>query len=900
MGEINMTQRTPLLASLLLFLAVTAPAAAGCQPPWLWGFLLGGMGLGTALLVLFEIKASLLAAPASVDKASPALAAPILATLTAPAVLPVAVASAAVVVWAVLSHLLDRVQGFEAGRLPHAAWPGLAFALAFVAAFAAGCWWGVNGRRLRLALRCMFVACVLYAASGVLQRYGLFPRQIMGWAQIAERPSGMYTNANRYAVLLAVGWCCGAAWLAALLSAGRLLETRWERRRRWLWAALTLGGLAVISTGLAFSGSRLTVFALSASMGVAAAAWFYRCHGAPAVRRRTTIALRKPMHPALRAGLAVGILLAPPVLLSLALVSLSGHSMMLRVGQLVNPSSPDVMNRARMMSWGAQMLAEEPLRGVGLGAFEARFRAVQPLEIDGQWKQVHNDWLQLATDLGAPAALLLVLAALFWLRLWWKGLRPGRWRSGRLILLLSGMGVLVPWIASLADFPLREPANGVLFFLLAGACTAALARRVPRAVRVIPASRAWTCSVATLILAACAGSATPALRTATAACATPWLGYLEAPTPKSSDRIDYERALALDSGNAEFLYALARVRFDLLTHSIAEKKPSAREELETALRDLETVQPLDYRVPWIRAFALADGGEIEQAVENLERAVRLAPAYRALRRQTIAARLFFLTPRFKPFTDERRVHVEKVLGHMRLLLEVQPGWEEAFVAELHSAGVTPLEAVDLWPREDTALALNRARYWLDLKSWFLARQELERVTEESPWREALAGRLNVAEKKYDAAFNVWARVLETPPHGQPAGLEAWLGRQLEGLPTEAARLAAQKLPEPLSNSPSCSMALARRMQQAGAAVEASAVLGRLAARRPTPEALRLWSEVAASLNDHYAAAAHAKRAWEISDRSLYWSRWLDTVDERLRKAQRDHDDAVKASKDRSQ
>ena len=883
-----MTQLTRVLASLLLFLAVTAPAAAGCQPPWLWGFLLGAMGLGTALLVLLEIKARLSCSPASAPNADPVLTTPIFTTLTSSSVQPMAMAAAAVVLWAVLSYLLDRVQEHEAGRLPHVAWPGLAFALAFVGVFAAGCWWGVNGRRLRLVLRCIFVACILYAACGVLQRYELFPRQILGWEQIAERPSGTYTNANRYAVLLAVGWCCGAAWLAALLSVGRLAETHRERRKRWLWAALTLGGLAVISTGLAFTGSRLTVFALSVSVGVAAAVWFYRCHGAQAAQRSTSSALRKP---ALRVGLALGLLLAPPVLLSLALVSLSGHRMVMRVGQLLHPSSPDVMNRARSMTWGAHLLAEEPLRGIGLGAFEARFRAVQPLEIDGQWKQVHNDWLQLAAELGAPAAGLLALATLFWLRLWWQGLRPGRWRSGRLILLLAGMGVLVPCVASLADFPLREPANGVLFFMLLGVCTAALARRVPHP-RMVSAAPAWTYFVGALVLSACVGSAVSALRTATAACATPWLGYLKVPAPKPSDRIDYERALDLDPGNTEYLYALARVHFELLMHSVAEKKLASGAALEATLRTLEARQPGDYRVPWIRAFALAEGGAIEQAVDELEHAVRRAPAYRTLRRQTLTARLYFLVPRYKPFTEDRRLQVGIVLAHMRLLLEVQPGWEDAFVEELHSAGVTPWEAVDLWPRENTALALNRARYWMELKSWFLARQELERVTEDSAWREALAGRLDIAEKKYDSAFNAWARALETSTHDLSAGLEAWLARQLEGLPAAAARHAAQKWPEQLSNSPPCSIALAHRLQKSGAAVDASTVLSRLAARRPTPEALRLWSEVAASLNDHYAAAAHAKRAWEISNRSPYWSRWLDTVDECLRMAQRDQGDPV--------
>lgn len=103
--------------------------------------------------------------------------------------------------------------------------------------------------------------------------------------------------------------------------------------------------------------------------------------------------------------------------------------------------------------------------GSGLGTFEVAFRIGEPdrLLSPTYANHAHNDWAEVVMTGGLPAALLLALVSLWWLR-----------RAAALIvrpvttgdaLMQARMGALIVAIfalASLVDYPLRVPAMGAL------------------------------------------------------------------------------------------------------------------------------------------------------------------------------------------------------------------------------------------------------------------------------------------------------------------------------------------------------------------------------------------------------------------------------------------------------
>jgi len=110
----------------------------------------------------------------------------------------------------------------------------------------------------------------------------------------------------------------------------------------------------------------------------------------------------------------------------------------------------------------ALMFADFPLgwwlSGVGLGAFEAVFKQIQPGDLGGWWDYAHNDLLQwvLETGLVGIAVLGLVLAGI---------VRNAAIRLER-IPLYAGLSALV--VVGLGDFSWHIPATQVVLAIFLG------------------------------------------------------------------------------------------------------------------------------------------------------------------------------------------------------------------------------------------------------------------------------------------------------------------------------------------------------------------------------------------------------------------------------------------------
>lgn len=112
-------------------------------------------------------------------------------------------------------------------------------------------------------------------------------------------------------------------------------------------------------------------------------------------------------------------------------------------------------------------IAERPWLGHGLGAFEDVFRALVPPDAAAaEWDKAHNSYLELAFELGLPAAAAVVLAlALVSARIFAGAFT----RQRNLAVPLAGAGcVTVAAVHSAFDFSLQIPAIGALFAMILG------------------------------------------------------------------------------------------------------------------------------------------------------------------------------------------------------------------------------------------------------------------------------------------------------------------------------------------------------------------------------------------------------------------------------------------------
>jgi O-antigen ligase len=135
------------------------------------------------------------------------------------------------------------------------------------------------------------------------------------------------------------------------------------------------------------------------------------------------------------------------------------------------------MGPNRLSFWmdTTRLIRDHPVLGSGLGTFSVDYPIEQTSYERAFVGHAHNDYLEFASEMGLPCALLF-FGAIFYLLL--RGIRyvrnsePG---FGRMLFLGSFGGLIAILIHSLADFNLHIPANGLLFAVLLGMVYASIA-----------------------------------------------------------------------------------------------------------------------------------------------------------------------------------------------------------------------------------------------------------------------------------------------------------------------------------------------------------------------------------------------------------------------------------------
>jgi O-antigen ligase len=152
------------------------------------------------------------------------------------------------------------------------------------------------------------------------------------------------------------------------------------------------------------------------------------------------------------------------VLMGVAVVALPGAREL--VARMVSFATHGDESREILYSMTLQAIALRPLTGWGLNSFSSVYQMLQPDSLSAYYDKAHNTYLELAFDLGIPAAAALVLAVVWIVARCLRGFFE-RGRDPE----LAGVGFLVAVLAgfhALFDFSLQIPAMACTFFAILG------------------------------------------------------------------------------------------------------------------------------------------------------------------------------------------------------------------------------------------------------------------------------------------------------------------------------------------------------------------------------------------------------------------------------------------------
>ncbi|GEM_PF-194165 len=120
------------------------------------------------------------------------------------------------------------------------------------------------------------------------------------------------------------------------------------------------------------------------------------------------------------------------------------------------------------------------LTGTGLGSFQTAFTPYLTFPSDFVWEHAHNDYLELAAEMGIAGSVLAVAALALFLVAAFRRLRAWPGSMDCWIRLGAAVGCTGILVHSLADFNLHIPANAAWFAMLAGLATSFPVRQIQR------------------------------------------------------------------------------------------------------------------------------------------------------------------------------------------------------------------------------------------------------------------------------------------------------------------------------------------------------------------------------------------------------------------------------------
>ncbi|KLE35688.1 hypothetical protein AAW00_04640 [Aurantiacibacter luteus] len=303
----------------------------------------------------------------------------------------------------------------------------------------------------------IFVAGIASALLGIAQlalrgSSGLYLYEITN----ADSAVGLFSNRNHNALFLNI----------ALLFGVFELERAYERKAKGA-LGLVLVGLAILAVSILLNASRAGLILLALTGLVVVVRLVVRARAVPGKAKS-------------RRGLVVAAAMLG--LAALAVMALFAMADSIPALNRLFAQSLDDEQRIETLPTVLALARANMVLGVGFGAFEQAFRAVEPWD----WlsphylNQAHNDWLQIVIEGGLPgvaiALVAAVLAGAVAVRTWREGRADGRFAAVTDPRWLGLLTLLMIALHSAVDYPLRTPS----IMLTAAVAAGLLAYRGPR------------------------------------------------------------------------------------------------------------------------------------------------------------------------------------------------------------------------------------------------------------------------------------------------------------------------------------------------------------------------------------------------------------------------------------
>ena len=273
----------------------------------------------------------------------------------------------------------------------------------------------------RLVALVIFMGTAL-SAYGLLQYFGLLGRS---WWYPQGFLSATYVNHNHFAGYLELV-------IPLALAAGLIRRAQRSMMRR-LWLSVSI---VVMAAAFILTQSRGAWLALSISLFVMAAV------AAKSLSRD-------------KKGILILVLVAA---LAASLIYFGRDVISQRIEGTTNAEGREASFETRLKIWRGtlEMIKENPITGMGIGTFIWEFPRFRPEGLNVQANFAHNDYLEIAAEMGIPAALIII--SLF-IMVVVTGLKKG---ESDPYAFGCAIGVLSLSLHGLVDFNFHIPANMLL------------------------------------------------------------------------------------------------------------------------------------------------------------------------------------------------------------------------------------------------------------------------------------------------------------------------------------------------------------------------------------------------------------------------------------------------------
>jgi O-antigen ligase len=159
---------------------------------------------------------------------------------------------------------------------------------------------------------------------------------------------------------------------------------------------------------------------------------------------------------------------ASVLFIALGLTILGSNPVIKRLQSMGNENEPSLVGRLIVWKASMKLISEKPLLGTGLGTFPWSFTRVRPAGLTLRYREAHNDYVQVATEMGLLALIPICWGIFLVFKTGISQLKHtnSRFRAGLILGSLGGIVAIL--VHSLIDFNLQITANGILFSLLIG------------------------------------------------------------------------------------------------------------------------------------------------------------------------------------------------------------------------------------------------------------------------------------------------------------------------------------------------------------------------------------------------------------------------------------------------